>query len=255
MRKLLIIGIGAGDPEHITVQAVKALNRVDAFFVLDKGEEKAELTALRRAICERYIEGRHWRFVTLPDPARDHDPADYRAEVADWHARRAALLAPLIARELPEGGTGGILVWGDPSLYDSTLRVAERIVADGTVALEVEVIPGITSVQALAARHRIALNDVGGAVLITTGRRLAAGGMPTDADNVVTMLDGPGAFRTVPDQDLTIYWGAYLGTPHELLLAGPLAEVKDRIAALREQARRRHGWIMDTYLLRRGAGD
>ncbi|MBS0559234.1 MAG: precorrin-6A synthase (deacetylating) [Proteobacteria bacterium] len=255
MRKLLVIGIGAGDPEHLTVQAVKALNRVDAFFVLDKGEEKSALTALRRAICERYIEGRDWRFVTVPDPPRDRDPADYRAEVSDWHARRAALLAPLIARELPEDGTGGILVWGDPSLYDSTLRVVDRIVADGTVPLEVEVIPGITSVQALAAAHRIALNQVGGAVLITTGRRLAAGGMPAEADDVVAMLDGPGAFRTVPEEDLTIYWGAYLGTPQEMLLAGPLAEVKDRIAALREQARARHGWIMDTYLLRRRGGE
>ncbi|MEA2926682.1 MAG: precorrin-6A synthase, partial [Alphaproteobacteria bacterium] len=35
MRKILIIGIGAGDPEYVTVQAVNALNRVDAFFIPD----------------------------------------------------------------------------------------------------------------------------------------------------------------------------------------------------------------------------
>ena len=37
MRKLLLIGIGAGDPEQLTVQAINAMNTVDAFFVLDKG--------------------------------------------------------------------------------------------------------------------------------------------------------------------------------------------------------------------------
>jgi precorrin-6A synthase len=52
---------------------------------------------------------------------------------------------------------------------------------------------------------------------------------------------------------LTIYWGAYLGTADELLIAGPLQQVKAQILDVREQARRRKGWIMDTYLLRREA--
>jgi len=50
---------------------------------------------------------------------------------------------------------------------------------------------------------------------------------------------------------LVIYWGAYLGTEDEVLIAGPLQAVKARILAVREQERRRKGWIMDTYLLRR----
>ena len=43
MRRLLIIGIGAGDPEQVTVQAIKALNRADVFFVIDKGAVKQDL--------------------------------------------------------------------------------------------------------------------------------------------------------------------------------------------------------------------
>ena len=53
---------------------------------------------------------------------------------------------------------GAFLVWGDPSLYDSTIRVIQQIIADGATAFDYEVIPGITSVQALAAQHKIALN-------------------------------------------------------------------------------------------------
>lgn len=44
--------------------------------------------------------------------------------------------------------------------------------------------------------------------------------------------------------------GAYLGTPDELLVAGTVGEVGRRIVAMRADAQARHGWIMDTYLLR-----
>ena len=65
------------------------------------------------------------------------------------------------------------------------------------------------------------------------------------------MLDGEQTFQQVADEDLDIYWGAYLGTPDEILISGRLAEVVDEITQVRRQARERHGWIMDTYLLRR----
>jgi len=42
MKKLLVIGVGAGNPDYITMQAVKALNRVDVFFLMDKGPEQRQ---------------------------------------------------------------------------------------------------------------------------------------------------------------------------------------------------------------------
>jgi precorrin-6A synthase len=250
MRKLFVIGIGAGNPEHITVQAIKALNKVDVFFVMDKGEDKSDLTRIRHDICERYIDGRAYRFVEVRDPVRDPGAASYRAGVDRWHRQRAAMLEGLIAEELRPDQTGAFLVWGDPSLYDSTLRIVDLIVANGTAALDCEVIPGITSVQALAAAHRIPLNHVGGAVHITTGRLLRD--TPSQgADNTVVMLDGACAFTTVDPTDMTIHWGAYLGTDKEMLIAGPLRETAAEIVRQRAEARARHGWIMDTYLLRR----
>jgi precorrin-6A synthase len=250
MRKLFVIGIGAGNPEHLTIQAIKALNKVEVFFVIDKGEDRSDLVRIRRDICERAIEGHAYRFVEVKDPERDPAAPSYRAGVDQWHRQRAAILQRLIADELDDNETGGFLVWGDPSLYDSTLRIIALMRENGAVAFEHEVIPGISSIQALAAAHRIALNHIGGPVHITTGRTLRDAGLP-DADNIVVMLDGVGAFATIDPTDITVHWGAYLGTEKERLLSGPLRETAPLIERARAEGRERHGWIMDTYLLRR----
>ena len=249
MRKLLIIGIGCGNPDHLTIEAVHALNRADVFFIPDKGEEKSALRALRLKILERFVEGRSYRTVDLVMPKRSDAGSDYRASVDDWHAVIVARTTDLLGSEMANDEIGALLVWGDPALYDSTIRIVEAVRARG-LKLDYDVIPGISSVQVLAARHRIALNTIGQPVLVTTGRKLAEG-LPADADSVVVMLDGEQTFARLADADLDIWWGAYLGSPEEILVAGPLAAVKDEIAARREEARRRHGWIMDTYLLRR----
>ncbi|HEY2202920.1 MAG TPA: precorrin-6A synthase (deacetylating) [Pseudonocardia sp.] len=249
MRTLRVIGIGAGDPEHLTVQAINALNAVEVFFVLDKGETTADLTEARRDILRRYAERPH-RVVELTDPPRDRGAEDYSGAVRDWRDERARLLERAIEAELGPDGRGGILVWGDPALYDGTIRTVESILAAGRLELTYQVIPGISSVQALAARHRIALNRVGGAVHVTTGRRLAEG-VPAGVDDVVVMLDAGLRCGDLRGHGFDIYWGAYLGTPDEAVVAGPLDEVFDEVRRTRDELRRRKGWIMDTYLLRR----
>jgi precorrin-6A synthase len=242
-RHIHVIGIGAGDPEYVTVQAIEALNETQVFFAMDKGEAKSDLLGLRREICARFIRESGYRFVELPDPTRAKD-ADYREAVSDWHAARVRIWASAIATELGHDGVGAFLAWGDPSLYDSTIRILDAVAAE--IEFSYDVIPGITAVQALTARHRIPLNDVGEPVLITTGRQLRAHGLSGSA---VVMLDGECSFRGCPP-DTRIWWGAYLGTDDELLVSGTIGEVGERIAALRAEARARHGWIMDTYLLR-----
>ncbi len=244
MRKLFVIGIGAGDPEYVTMQAVRALNAADVLFLLEKAGEQRELIELRREIIDRYVEGEP-RIVTAQDPPRGRGAE----AVASWRRERADLIERLVS-ELPEDASGAFLVWGDPSLYDGTLAVLDEVLARGGVAFELEVIPGIGAPSALAARHRVALSRVGGAVQVTTGRRLAAG-LPDGAGDVVVMLDGEQAFAGLQEEGLEIYWGAYLGTPDELLVSGELAAVRDEIARVRAEARERKGWMFDTYLLRR----
>lgn len=242
-RHIHVIGIGAGDPDYVTIQAIEALNDTRVFFAMDKGEAKSDLVALRREICTRFIREPGYRFVELPDPKRSSG-GDYREAVADWHAARTRIWAQAIATELGPDGVGAFLAWGDPSLYDSTLRILDAVAAE--VDFTFDVIPGITAIQALTARHRIPLNHVGEPVLITTGRQLRTQGLSGSA---VVMLDADCSFAACP-ADTRIWWGAYLGTEDELLVAGTVGEVGSRIAALRSQARERHGWIMDTYLLR-----
>lgn len=249
MRHVVAIGVGAGDPEHMTVAAIRALNDVDVIFELERAT--TDLTAARDALVRRFVERfPPPRLVRVREPARDRAASAYTQAVNDWRAGRAEAWEAAITSQLTAGQSGAFLVWGDPSLYDSTIAVLDQVLARGRVSFEYTVIPGISSIQALTAAHRIPLNRVAGAVQITTGRLLASNGWPEGATDVVVMLDGRGAYRSALTEPVDIYWGAYLGTPDELLVAGPLAEVAGEIDRLREAARERNGWIMDTYLLR-----
>lgn len=252
VRRILVIGIGAGDPEQLTLQAVRALRGTDVFFLLDKGEVKSDLTRVRREMLDAHLPPGTYRLVEARDPERDRGAggAAYSPAVDAWRSARADVYERLIAEELGEDETGAFLVWGDPALYDSTLGILEEVLARGAVAFAHEVVPGISSVSALVARHRTGLNRVARPVQITTGRRLAEG-FPEGVDDVVVMLDPQQAFLRYAGEDIDIYWGAYLGTPDEILDSGPIAEAGPRIERLRAEARARKGWIMDTYLLRR----
>ncbi len=252
MKKVLVIGIGVGDPDQLTVQAVKALKRVDVFFVLDKGPAKTKLRGLREEILRRHARDRTYRVAEAPSPPRDSAPADYHACVDDLNQVKQAVFETLIG-EMKDGETGAFLVWGDPMLYDSTIRNLDALKEAGS-AFDYEVIPGITAIQALAAAHRIPLNRIAEAVTITTGRKLA-NGFPPGVDSVVVLLDGEDTFRRFADSkvhgDVDIYWGAYLGTPDQILIAGKVKDVAEEIHRRRAEARRANGWIMDTYLMRR----
>jgi precorrin-6A synthase len=250
----LVIGIGSGNPDHLTREAVAALNRVNVFLVADKGAAKHDLVELREELCRTVITHDHYRFVEVPDPERgpdrERDAADYRAGVAAWHDARAQRYAEIISAEVADGGTIGFLVWGDPAFYDSTIRIVGSI-ADLGVDLDLTVISGISSIQLLAARHKIILNSVGQPIHVTTGRRLLDEYTPALGD-VVVMLDGELACGGLVARfgDLMIFWGAQLGLPDEALVSGRLSEVIDEIRAKRAAVREARGWVMDTYLLR-----
>ncbi|MEJ7935477.1 precorrin-6A synthase (deacetylating) [Sphingobium sp. AN558] len=252
MIDLDLIGIGTGNVDHLTAQAVAAMNAADLILLPRKGSAKSDLIDLRREICARVLTA-PVRVVEFDLPVRD-DGGVYLDEVHSWHDAIAEAWGSQIAAHLPDGGRLALLVWGDPSLYDSSLRIAQRL-RDGGMKLSVKVIPGITSIQALTAAHAIPLNPLAGPVTITTGRMLRAHGWPDGADTVVVMLDGGCAFEVLEPQGVTIWWGAYLGMAHEALEQGPLAQAGPRIAARRADLRARHGWIMDVYLMRKETKD
>lgn len=245
MTDLLLIGIGTGDPDHLTGAAIKALNQADLVLIPEKGAGKADLADLRRAICARFLTSGA-PVVGFDLPVRDPAVADYLDRVNDWHDAIARVWQATITRHLQDGkGTVALLVWGDPSLYDSTLRIAGRL------PLKVTVVPGITSLQLLTAAHAMPLNELGEPFAVTTGRKLRDYGFPAGIDTVAVMLDGDCSFQSVPPAGVTIHWGAYLGMAEQMLMAGPLAKAGPRIVAARAAARAAHGWIMDIYILRR----
>ena len=248
MITLSLIGIGTGNLDHVTLAAVRALNSADLILLPRKGEAKSDLIDLRRLLCERLLEAPvTTKIVEFDLPSRD-GRNDYLGAVDDWHAAIAGVWAQLIDEHLPKGGRVGMLVWGDPSLYDSSLRITQRLSAAGK-QVDVEVVPGINSLQVLTAEHKIPLNALAEPVHITTGRRLRERGWPSDAATVAVMLDSGGAFITLPQDDTYIWWGAYLGMDKQCLIKGWLSEVSDQIIQRRGELRDTHGWIMDIYLL------
>jgi precorrin-6A synthase len=248
---LCLVGIGTGNPDHVTRQGARALNAADLILVPHKGAGKADLAELRLQLCKELVTNPATQVVGFDMPVRDGDDPDYPAAVNRWHDAIAKVWLATIRSHLPAGGRVALLVWGDPSLYDSTLRIAERLAVQ--LPLTVSVVPGITALQALTAAHAIALNDINAPVTITTGRQLRDHGWPESADTVAVMLDGHCAFQHLLPEGVTIWWGAYLGMPQQICIAGPLAEVSARILAERLAARAAHGWVMDTYLMRRGS--
>jgi precorrin-6A synthase len=253
MIELSLVGIGTGNPEHLTRQGSGALNAADLILIPRKGhgagDSKSDLAELRRAICAAVVTNPTTRIVPFDMPLRDSADPAYEGAVHRWHDAIAQAWFACIAAHLPQGGRMALLVWGDPSLYDSTLRIADRLAL--RLALRVTVVPGITALQALTAAHAIPLNEINAPVTITTGRRLRRFGWPVSTDTVAVMLDAECAFQQLDPAGITIWWGAYLSMPNQLLLSGPLGEMAATILRRRAAARQAHGWIMDTYLLRR----
>jgi precorrin-6A synthase len=141
-RELVVVGIGAGDPDWVTVEATRAIEALDVLFVVLKEDGLGELVEARRVVIERY-RTRPLHTVELPDSPRPWRSApDYPTAVARWRAQRLRQWSEAIARELDEGQTGGFLVWGDPSLYESTLAIVNDICTASDRPLSVRVIPG-----------------------------------------------------------------------------------------------------------------
>ena len=247
MFDLTLVGIGTGNPDHLTRQAVLALNAADVILIPRKGDTKADLADLRCAICANVVTNTATQLVEFDLPVRDAANPDYLSRVDDWHDAIAVCWATAIAETPGNTLRVALLVWGDPSLYDSTLRIASRL----KPAPRVTVIPGITSMQALCAAHAIPMNDIGAPVLVTTGRKLRDEGWPAGVDTLVVMLDGDCAFTGLDPAGISIWWAGYVGMAEEILFSGPLSSVGPKIVEARATARAAHGWIMDIYLLRR----
>jgi len=127
------------------MQAIKAMKKVDVFFVIGKGAEKQELVDLRMRILGEHLSN-SYELVRSARPPRDRRPADYAGEVDDWHERRAAVARGAFAAC---DGVGGYCSGAIRRCTNSTLRTVERVLARERISFEYEVIPGVMSLSAL----------------------------------------------------------------------------------------------------------
>lgn len=234
--KVRIIGFGMG-PQHVTPEAAEALAGCDYALAVRKRDDDP-LLAVRQAVADAH--GRE--LVVVRDPERDRSPGldrdGYEAAVAAWYDARLASYRSVLEER---GGTCAFLVWGDPSLYDGTIRVLEDL------GVDFDVVPGVSAPQVLAARHRIVLHPVGEPVHVTTARRLRSD-VAAGQRNLVVMLTA--GVDLDGFEDWTIWWGANLGGTGERLVAGRVSDVVAEIAAARDAAKADAGWVMDLFLLR-----
>lgn len=132
--KLYGIGVGPGDPELLTVKAVKLLQSADIIAVPDKGS--GEKTALN--IVKEYVEGKELLYCATP-MTRDAQ------KLEEGYTFAANTLCDLL-----EGGkTVAFITLGDPTVYSTYIYIHKKVVAKG---YEAEIIPGVTSFCAVAAR-------------------------------------------------------------------------------------------------------
>jgi len=248
MIDLWLIGIGTGNPDHVTFQAAEAIRKADLILIPRKGPNKADLADIRHQIIAKVAAEALPRVIEFDIPVRKAD-GNYLDGVSDWHDAIAIVWQQTITLHEADNKRVALLVWGDPSLYDSTLRIADRLEPKPNIT----VIPGITSLQVLTAAHAIPINRIGAPFTVTTGRKLRENGWPEGADTIAVMLDGECSFQYLEAENFEIWWGAYVGMPEQILLSGKLHEIRDTIVNYRAESREKHGWIMDIYVLRKHA--
>lgn len=208
-RRLVGVGVGPGDPELVTVKAVRILREADVVLVpVLAADEAGRAEAVVRAHT-----GRAERVVfALND----------RGGVTERRARAWDAAARRVAAAFADGaGTVAFATIGDPNLYSTFTYLAQTVRAHAP-GVRIETVPGITAMQDLAARSGTVLAEGAESLCLlpltrgAAGLRAALGSCDTVvaykfgqvADEVLAAVAGAGRLGDA-------VYGARLGLPDE----------------------------------------
>lgn len=153
--KLHVVGIGPGDPELMTLKSVRILNETQCIFV-PKGREEGTSLALSIVRKALSLEGKdivelHFPMMKtsphpgpLPSGERVVSPAEELE--AKWNEAVHAIVAVL-----EQGNDAAFITIGDPGIYSTFFYLYDKLL-ERMPSLAIEIIPGISSINAAAAR-------------------------------------------------------------------------------------------------------
>jgi precorrin-2/cobalt-factor-2 C20-methyltransferase len=200
VRRLIGVGVGPGDPELITVKAIRVLRTADVVLVpvlARSGEEDQAETGRAEATVRAHVDGAVIRRVAF---ALNDTGGITRARAAAWDAAADAVTGAFVAG----AGTVAFATLGDPALYSTFSYLAQGVTARDP-GVTVETVPGITALQDLAAR---------------SGTVLAEG---TESLVLLPLTAGPGALAEALAAHDTV-------VAYKLSAAGPLETVRKALA-------------------------
>lgn len=158
MLKIFLVGMGTGNTEHITMEGIKILKKSDLILLPKKNSKKEELFDIRKKICMSIIKNKSLiKEYKIPERLKS---SSYYNSVSIWHKKISQNIMEIISEFEKKNLNLTFLIWGDSSLYDSTLRMISKM----NINYELKIIPGVSSIQALTSAHLISLNEIGESV-------------------------------------------------------------------------------------------
>lgn len=147
--KLYVIGIGPGDPELLTLKAVRILRDVPCICV-PKGKEDGSSLALSIVEKTLNLEGKEiiWAYF----PMKKTKASEYRSEIdTEWQKTISAILG-----RINKGMNVAFITLGDPGIYSTFFYLYDRLL-ELNPNLDIKIIPGVSSINAASARAKMSL--------------------------------------------------------------------------------------------------
>ena len=134
MNNINLIGVGTGNLEHLTLEAINILNESDLILLPKKSEDTKDLINLRYEICSKFLKKENNNLVEFRVPERNKEKI-YSDSVSDWHEKLAISWDKAIKNFKGKKNKISLLIWGDPCLYDSSIKISKILFSGSALVI------------------------------------------------------------------------------------------------------------------------